>query len=51
MKEILTAALVERKIQHMLEHEDYRYPSSGDEVAEWSKTVLELIGEHDAFFD
>ncbi|WP_156522339.1 hypothetical protein [Pseudomonas oryzihabitans] len=51
MREILTAALVERKIQHMLEHEDYRYPSSEDEVGEWSEKVFKLIGAHDAFFD
>lgn len=49
MREILTAALVERKIQHMLEHEYYRYPSSGGGVEEWSEKVLELMFYHDDF--
>ncbi len=51
MKEILTAALAERKIDHMLEHKYYRYPSSEDKVGEWADRVLELMFYHDDFFD
>lgn len=50
MREILTAALTERKIEHMLEHEYYRYPSSEDKVGEWSERVLELMFYHDDLF-
>lgn len=50
VREILTAALTERKIEHMLEHKYYRYPSSEDKVGEWSERVLELMLYHDDLF-